>query len=211
MSKIIKEKPSNIINLKDYIPDIHIRMDYGTTYNFTGNIVPGYNSPKALVTVNAAQALKEVQQNLVKKQMSLIIFDAYRPYTSVMFFYKDWLKQEDHPALKKKYYPYKTKQQILDEGFISKKSSHCRCSTVDLSIINTKTNELLNMGTIFDYFDEKSFTNNNDFSEEVIKNRLCLKETLESAGFKNYEKEWWHFRYLACPNDPHILYDFLIN
>jgi len=49
------------------------------------------------------------------------------------------------------------------------------------------------MGTTLHYFGEATHTDSKLISEGAQKNRMLLKEVMESVGLKNYEKEWWHF------------------
>ena len=88
MYKIIKLKPQNIVDLQEFIPNIYIGLDYATKDNFTGNIVPGYNKKKALLLKPVAEVLKKIQLQLNKQNLSIYVFDAYRPYTSVQYFFE---------------------------------------------------------------------------------------------------------------------------
>ncbi len=49
------------------------------------------------------------------------------------------------------------------------------------------------MGTIFDFFGNESSTDYQDLSDTVKQNRFMLKNTMETYGFENYSKEWWHY------------------
>jgi D-alanyl-D-alanine dipeptidase len=55
------------------------------------------------------------------------------------------------------------------------------------------------MGTGFDCFHELSHTANRAVGEKQRANRLLLKTMMEKHGFKNYEKEWWHY---TLKNEP---------
>lgn len=204
---IITTCPNDLILVKSEIPTIIQRMDYATTSNFTGKIIPGYCSPAAFLTGAAISGLKLVQNELASLDLTLIIFDAYRPNKSVQFFHREWINSSDCPDLKDKYYPRKSKIDIFSEGFIAKSSSHSRGSAVDLSIAEINSGELLDMGSIFDFFDETSFTNSTKISEHARYNRMLLKKIMKKNGFINYEKEWWHFRLLNEPH-PNSYFDF---
>lgn len=72
---------------------------------------------------------------------------------------------------------------------------HNTGGAVDLTLIDAEGNEI-DMGTPFDEFNERSFTNH--FEEnggEIHKNRMLFKKIMEEAGFVNYFEEWWHFSY----------------
>jgi D-alanyl-D-alanine dipeptidase len=70
---------------------------------------------------------------------------------------------------------------------------HNTGGAVDLTIVDADGKEL-NMGTPFDEFTERSFTNH--FKEgEFYENRMMFKKIMESVGFANYFEEWWHYSY----------------
>ena len=49
------------------------------------------------------------------------------------------------------------------------------------------------MGTPWDFFDERSHTDNPSISPVAEANRQLLKGFMEAAGFRPYYAEWWHF------------------
>jgi D-alanyl-D-alanine dipeptidase len=185
-------------------------MDYATKNNFTGSVIPGYNEPIAYLTERAIFALYNIQEILLRKNQSLFIFDAYRPKKSVDFFCNNWKNIDSNTQLKQQYYPNKTVDSIFTEGFIATESSHSRGSAVDLSIFDLSKNKLLDMGGIFDFFDDSSFTAAKEIGETAIKNRMYLMELMQNNGFLNYEKEWWHFRLKNEPY-PSSVFDFDID
>ena len=80
-------------------------------------------------------------------------------------------------------------------------SLHNTGGAVDLTII-TNDGYALNMGTLFDDFTNRAWTNHfeDDYSEaetspEVRDNRRLLYETMINAGFTNLPSEWWHYDY----------------
>lgn len=91
-------------------------------------------------------------------------------------------------------------------------SPHNTGGAVDLTLVNGHGEELA-MGTPFDEFTEKSFTDY--FKEgEFFENRKLLREILEGAGFVNYPQEWWHFScgdqfWAKCKKEPAAIYGSL--
>jgi len=199
--------PHNFVILSEFIPSIKLQLAYACDDNFTGSIVPGYKNKKAYLTIEAATQLKKVQEYFLKQNLSLIIFDAYRPKRAVEYFINDWKNQPENQVLKMRFYPHKSKIQLFEEGFLATRSSHSKGSTVDLSLVNIKNNQHLNMGSEFDYFDELSFTLSQDISEDIQQNRNLLCEVMNKFGFINYSKEWWHFRLNNEPY-PETFFDF---
>ena len=52
--------PSGFVLLADYVPHIVQEIRYYSTYNFIGERIDGYEEPCALLTKEAARALKAV-------------------------------------------------------------------------------------------------------------------------------------------------------
>jgi len=205
----------SISPLKDgfvYISDINntiiIDLKYYSNSNFTGHIVDGYNSNKAILSEECANALSNAQEDFEKLGYSLIVYDAYRPQRAVDFFV-NWSKDLNDTIHKSIYYPNIKKSKLFELGYIAYKSSHSRGSTVDVSLVNLKTRKELDMGTVFDFFDVESSTFHENISKIQKSNRMLLYETMTNNGFKNYPKEWWHF---TLDNEPHVnFFDFLID
>jgi len=180
-------------SIKQEIPTIIERMDYATTQNFTGSIVPGYNKTLALATKECVLQLKKVSQELEKNNLSFVIYDAYRPMQAVEYFYNQWKTLEEDVLLKNKYYPTLTKKDLFEIGYLSTRSTHCRGSTVDIGLYDLKNKKELDFGSIFDFFGELSHTHNQEINSHAKDNRNYLLKVMETNGFKNYDKEWWHF------------------
>ena len=70
---------SGFVVLSEVVPDVIQEIRYYSTYNFVGDRIRGYNEPVALMTKEAASALKDVADELREKGYRLKIFDAYRP------------------------------------------------------------------------------------------------------------------------------------
>lgn len=158
-----------------------------------------------MLTIQTALALKKVQKRLKKKlgkNFSLKVYDGYRPQKACDFFWK-WSHNVKDIKMKSFFYPNITsKKNLFRQGYIAKKSSHSRGSTVDITIIdlrksafNPKTfqDNSIEMGTIFDYFGEESYINNKLVSRRAQQNRRLLCKLMTKNGFIAYEKEWWHF------------------
>lgn len=199
--------PSGFISLSDICPSMNIHMSYATADNFTGEVVEGYKARKAYLAKVPAEALCKVQAEAEKQGLTLKIFDSYRPAKAVAFF-QAWAKRpETNPHIKELYYPRYTRLELFEAGYIAKQSSHSRGSAVDLTLADAKTGRSLDMGSAFDYFDDLSHTESAKVTEEQKKNRMLLKELMESNGFKNFSQEWWHYSYKPEPY-PDQYFDF---
>ena len=184
--------PEGFVSLSQLCPTMVIGAHYATKDNFTGTVVDGYRRVEAIFSEKGAKQLCLIQAEAAKLGYGIKIFDAYRPVKAVKFF-QAWAKiPTDDAAIKERHYPTLTKKDLFEQGYIAERSSHSRGSAVDLTLVDTAGNEI-DMGTVFDYFHEKSHTMNPDITEEQKKNRAILKTLMEANGFKNYDKEWWHY------------------
>jgi len=146
--------------------------------------------------------LKGAQKEFKKLGYSLVVFDAYRPQSSVDFFI-EWSKDLNDTLNKILYYPDIKKADLFNLGYIAYKSGHSRGSTVDVSLIKISTNEQIDMGTIYDFFGVESSTYYSNISDLQKNNRMILYNVMTNNGFKNYSKEWWHF---TLENEPYEKY-----
>ena len=78
--------PSGFVVLADYVPGIIQEIRYYSTYNFVGERIDGYEEPAALLTVEAARALRAAAGELNVQGYRLKVFDAYRPARAVRHF-----------------------------------------------------------------------------------------------------------------------------
>ena len=183
-------------------------LRYATSNNFIGKPIDGYLKDSLIVSTPAAKALKEIQTKLMLSGLSLKIFDAYRPQQSVDHFVR-WAKVMNDTLMKQLYYPNVQKSELFTLGFIASKSGHTRGSTVDLSIVDVKTNKEVDMGSSYDFFGEKSHPFYKKITEAQMKNRMLLRTIMIKNGFIPYDNEWWHFTLKDEPY-PTTYFNFLI-
>lgn len=60
---------SDFVVVSDVVPDVILEIRYYSNYNFVGERIDGYEQPTALLTKEAAAALKEVSDELAKKRI----------------------------------------------------------------------------------------------------------------------------------------------
>jgi len=111
--------PSGFVYINDIDESIKIDLRYSTINNFTGHIIEGYKSNMAIISYDAAKSLVQVQNDLKKKNLSLKIFDAYRPQMSVNYFIK-WSNDLADTINKSLYYPEIKKAQLFLWGILLK-------------------------------------------------------------------------------------------
>ncbi len=191
--------PSGFVLLADQIPQIVQEIRYYSTYNFIGDRIDGYEEPCALLTREAARALKQVSSELIVQGYRLKIFDAYRPVCAVRHFVL-WGLEDQDLRMKPWFYPGLDKTSLFAEGYIAKRSSHSRGSTVDLTLLDMRTGKELDMGSPFDLFSEVSHPDYRGITEEQYANRMLLQGAMVRGGFLPLSCEWWHF---TLENEPY--------
>jgi D-alanyl-D-alanine dipeptidase len=172
-NEIANDSSMQMISLREYIPDIYLDLKYATTDNFMHEKLypPIYTT---FLRKPAADALRSVVAELKKQNLTVKIFDAYRPYSITE---KMWEKVKDD-------------RYAADP---SKGSGHNRGAAVDLTLIDLKTKKELPMGTGFDNFTDTAHSDFAQLPESILSNRNLLKSVMEKYGFKQLSTEWWHF------------------
>jgi D-alanyl-D-alanine dipeptidase len=172
--QVQEDSTKKMTELQTLIPGLKYDLRYATINNFMHRRMYPQNTNITFLRVPAAIALQKVQEELNEKGLGLKIFDAYRPYSVTVKFW----------------------ELVKDERYVAnpvKGSGHNRGIAVDLTVINLKTNEELNMGTGFDNFTDTAHQTFTHLSEEVLQNRHLLRSTMEKYGFVMFETEWWHY------------------
>lgn len=202
---------NKFVILTDIVPDAILEIRYYGTYNFVGDRIDGYDHPIALLTNEAAKALKEVSDEVVAQGYRLKIYDAYRPQDAVDHFVR-WAEDVSDIRMKPYFYPDLDKSVLFEQEYIMAKSGHTRGSTVDLTLFDMTTEKEVDMGGTFDWFGPEShpdfcgnpetgqYTGDNSQSptgrsitQEQFQNRMILRRAMLNHGFKPLDSEWWHF------------------
>ncbi|WP_300970805.1 M15 family metallopeptidase [Thiocapsa sp.] len=213
---------ADLVDIRDVVPDVVLDIRYATEHNFVGRPIEGYEAPLCLLTHRAAAALAGVQATLRELNLSLKIYDCYRPQRAVDRFVA-WAADLDDQRMKVEFYPNVEKASLFDDGYIAARSGHSRGSTVDLTIVPVPTpdqpafdpaapgrscenpaserfaDNSVDMGTGFDCFSPLSHTLNQNIRGEAMANRLLLKSSMKEQGFRNLSEEWWHYTLVDEP------------
>ncbi len=201
--------PSGFVVLADLVPGIVQEIRYYSTYNFIGDRIDGYEEPCAILTREAARAVKAASNELLVQGYRLKVFDAYRPAAAVKHFVF-WGIEDQDVRMKPYFYPDLEKQALFAEGYIAKRSSHSRGSTIDLTLLDMKTGKELDMGSPFDFFSEVSHADYRGITEEQYRNRMLLQRVMVRNGFVPLDCEWWHFTLKDEPY-PDTYFDFPVS
>ena len=223
--------PPGFVYLRDVDPSIHQDIRYATSDNFTGRPLPGYGAAECILRREAAGALKRVQAELLRENLSLKVYDCYRPIRAVRGM-GAWAHDNDDNENTRRFYPAVHKRNLFALGYISAQSRHSTGTAVDLTLVKMPAaavdrfepnarygacngpvakrapDDSVDMGTSFDCFDTRSYTMSGAISSEQRRWRNVLNAVMHRHGFANYFREWWHYSFYGAA-EPRA-YDFAI-
>lgn len=207
--------PVDFVYLRDIDPTIRQDMRYAGHDNFTGSPLAGYSAGECILRRAVAEALKQVQAGLAARNLSLKVYDCYRPARAVRAMAR-WA-QDGKPETTRRFYPGLSKRELFARGYISHASAHSRGVAVDLTLVALKgeapapfnrasrygpctgplaeraPDDSHDMGTGYDCFDAKSATRSPAVSAAQAASRQMLRAAMRQQGFVNYHREWWHY------------------
>jgi D-alanyl-D-alanine dipeptidase len=172
--KLVREDSTKrMVEVKSVIPAITYDLRYATVDNFMHRKLYTQGD-KTFLRLPVVKALAKAGQELNAENLSLKIWDAYRPYSVTV---EMW-------------------NLIKDDRYVADPkngSGHNKGIAVDLTLIDKTSGTELKMGTGFDDFSDTAHADFKKLSEDALKNRALLKTVMEKYGFKQLETEWWHF------------------
>ena len=189
---LFSDSTEGFVSIGDAVPDVLLDIRYYGTFNFIGDRIDGYEQAAALITRQAAQALRAVSDEMAGQGFRLKIFDAYRPQQAVNHFMR-WMQDADDTRMKKYFYPEIEKTDMVPCGYVAEHSGHSRGSTVDLTLFDMVSQRDADMGGTFDYMGERSHFGFRGINECQRANRNLLRTVMVRHGFQPIAEEWWHF------------------
>jgi D-alanyl-D-alanine dipeptidase len=190
------------------VPGVRWDAKYATWDNFTGKPVDGYLVNRIVGTNALCAALDDAQEKAESLGFGLLLWDGYRPQRAVDCFVR-WSHQPEDGRTKQRHYPNIDRAAMFEEGYVATKSGHSRGSTVDLTLYDLATDELLPMGTDHDFMDQIAHHGATQITPLETANRQHLRSLMEACGFAAYECEWWHYTLKDEPF-PATYFDFPI-
>lgn len=178
-------KRAGLVDVQSLDSTIRVDLKYSTTGNFIGANMYG-SLRRAYLEKGFAERLLKAQRELQRRHPAyrLIIYDAARPMS---------VQRRMRSAVEG------TKLSIYVAP-AERGGRHNYGVAVDLSIIDAK-GKALDMGSPFDYFGKESHLGQEEsllqeglITREAIRNRRLLREVMDVAGFRPYDKEWWHYQ-----------------
>ncbi len=156
---------------------IRVDLRYATKNNFTGAPLPGYErADRGLLRPAAADALGRVERALLRKDLSLVVLDAYRPVRATLAMVA---------------WAHRVHRDDLIGPYIAPHSEHNLGTAVDVTLEVQTSGRVLDMGAPFDTFGPGAHYPN--ATGRALANRTLLRNAMIAGGFHPYDYEWWHF------------------
>lgn len=126
--------PAGLVRLRDIAPGIHQDIRYATSFNFTGQVVPGYERAECMTRPGVARALARAQARLAAEGLALKVYDCYRPLQAVRAFVV-WSRSRGGDTMKPIFYPNLDKSRLFALGYISLYSRHSLGIAIDVGLV----------------------------------------------------------------------------
>jgi len=222
--------PGGFAYLRDIDPSIIQDIRYAGSNNFVGRPLKGYGAAECVVKREVGLRLKAIQQELSKENLSLKMFDCYRPARAVADMWA-WAQNGKETPAERRFNPAFPKADLFRLGYIATHSLHSTGGALDLTLVDLKADNAavfdpgkayadctapaearapeasVDMGTGYDCTDRKAHANAASITPSQRRWRNLLVAAMARQGFVNYSKEWWHF---SLPGAGLAAYDFPI-
>jgi D-alanyl-D-alanine dipeptidase len=174
-----------LVDIASFDPAIRLDIRYATPDNFTGH--PLYAEARAILQRPVARALARADRRLRDEGVSLVIWDAYRPWSVTRILW------ESAP-------PEKRSPQFVADPRVG--SMHNRGCAVDVTLYDLRSDKEAVMPSAYDEFSERARADYKGGSTEARRLRDLLRAAMETQGFTVNEAEWWHFNHRTCKEYP---------
>jgi zinc D-Ala-D-Ala dipeptidase len=160
----------NLVNVAPLIPEAIFELRYTTSDNVLSR--PLHNDTRPMLDERAVIQLVYATKLFTSSNVIPKLWDLYRTA--------------------------EVQQQLLafnnDPRYVlpADKSKHVQGLAIDLTLCDLG-GEQLDMGTDFDDFTDKAWSDCSDITAQQRTNRLLLAKIMDKAGFVQLPTEWWHF------------------
>lgn len=171
---VLRDSSQRMVSVTRFIPGIVLELRYAGSDNFVHRPMYPRGTRETYLRLFAARDLLHAEEELNRRGLGLMVFDAYRPYRVTRKFW----------------------EMIHDERYVANPktgSGHNRGIAVDCTLIDLQTGRPLEMGTDFDNFTDSAHESFAGLPGAVIARRRLLREIMEKSGFVQLETEWWHY------------------
>ncbi len=104
--------PGGFVYLRDVDPSIIQDIRYASSNNFIGRPMSGYGAGECVVKREVGLRLKAVQQDLAAQNLSLKMFDCYRPARASLDMVR-WSQNGRETAAERRYNPKISKTELF--------------------------------------------------------------------------------------------------
>lgn len=197
-----------LINIADYIPSVDIQLAMAqeeNLFSMADEKIEGLTNrqfytakgsvegSEAWLKYEPAKKLLVAQESFLEQGYSVVIYDAYRPYSVTMEFkgaYSNFLDGKSQ-EFKQQWFG-----SLGESWFLAQKaSSHNYGVAMDISLKNLSTGKVLEMPSNMHTLDIRSaYCDWSTKDTESTDNAQLLKKVMENAGFSTLKSEWWHFQ-----------------
>jgi D-alanyl-D-alanine dipeptidase len=198
----------DFVFVDELVPGVRWDAKYATWDNFTGRPVDGYAANRIVGTKALCAALADVREAAAALGFGLLLWDGYRPQRAVDCFLR-WAQQPEDGRTKRRHYPALDRTEMVDKGYVARRSGHSRGGSVDLTLFHLATGGLAAMGGGHDLMDPISHHGATGITRVETSNRNTLRSIMAAGGFRHYDREWWHYTLEDEPY-PDTYFDFPI-
>ncbi len=161
-----------LVDVTRYSDDIYIDMLLAKDENIAGGNV--YGQEICLLQRDTLDKLLAAQEMFMKDGYSIIIYDAYRPYSVTC----------------KMFDIHKDGTYVAGKRF---GSIHNKGAAVDISIVDNSTGLPVEMPSPIHTLDSRSNRSNPNMTATARANMNYMAEIMRKCGFTTIASEWWHF------------------
>jgi D-alanyl-D-alanine dipeptidase len=219
--------PAGFAFLRDVDPTIVQDIRYAGSDNFVGRPLAGYGAAECILRRDAALALKRVQADLRPSGLALKVYDCYRPARATRAMIQ-WARDGRADGRNKRFFPRLDKRKLFALGYLASVSRHATGTAVDVTLIEPAgapvpafdptaayapctapaaergPDNSVDMGTGYDCLDINSHTRTAAIDAGQQRRRATLVAAMARRGFRNYQREWWHFSYASAAPNAHL-------
>ncbi|MBN1775088.1 MAG: hypothetical protein JW817_01340 [Clostridiales bacterium] len=167
-----KLQKDNLVDVRRYTEDIQIDMLLAKDENIAGGNV--YGQQICLLQRETLDKLLKAQEMFAEDGYTIIIYDAYRPYSVTCIMYD--IHQNGTYVAGKRF-----------------GSIHNRGAAVDMSLIDNSTGEPIEMPSPIHTLNSTSNRSNPNMTSTARDNMNYMAEVMRKCGFTTIASEWWHF------------------
>ena len=166
---------AGFVDVRTVIPDARVDLRYATADNFVGT--PLYPADaRCLVHESLAAGLAAADAAFRTRGAQLVFWDCYRPHAVQVEMF----------------------EAVPDPNWVARPGSYARSHesgrSVDVTLADVRTGQLIDMGTGFDDFSPRAEAFATDgVTDQQQANRAWLRDGMRVGGLDVYAGEWWHF------------------